>query len=74
MVTPAVGQVTCNVQAGTERAVACGDTMKLNQMLKSVSSRPAGVGEELLERDGSVIPDQARKLFRIEKHFMELPE
>ncbi len=30
-------------------------------MLKSVSRRPAGVGEVLLELDGSVIPDQARK-------------
>ncbi len=48
----------------TERAAACGDTKKLYQMLKSVSRRPAGVGEVLLERDGSVIPDQARKLRR----------
>ncbi len=41
-------------------------------MLKSVSRRPAGVGEVLHERDGSVIPDQARKLFRWEEHFKEL--
>ncbi len=53
----------------TERAAACGDTRKLYQMLKSVSRRPAGVGEVLLERDGSVIPDQARKLCRWEEHF-----
>ncbi len=33
----------------TDRAAACGDTMKLYQMLKSVSRRPAGVGEVLLE-------------------------
>ncbi len=45
-----------------ERAAACGDTRKLYQMLKSISRRPAGVGEVLLERDGSVIPDQVRKL------------
>ncbi len=41
-------------------------------MLKSVSRRPAGVGEVLLERDGSVNPDQARKLCRWEEHFKEL--
>ncbi len=41
-------------------------------MLKSVSRRPAGVGEVLLERNGSVIPDQARKLCRWEEHFTEL--
>ncbi len=41
-------------------------------MLKSVSRRPAGVGEVLLGRDGSVIPDQARKLCRWEEHFKEL--
>ncbi len=28
-----------------ERAAACGDTRKLNQVLKSVSCRPAGEGE-----------------------------
>ncbi len=41
-------------------------------MLKSVSRRPARVGEVLLERDGSVIPDQARMLCRWEEHFKEL--
>ncbi len=41
-------------------------------MLKSVSRRPAGVGEVLHERDGSVIPDQARKLCQWEEHFKEL--
>ncbi len=41
-------------------------------MLESVSRRPAGVGEVLLERDGSVIPDQARMLCRWEEHFKEL--
>ncbi len=56
----------------TERAAACGDTRKLYQMLKSVSRRPAVVGELLLERDGSVIPYQARKLCRWEAHFKEL--
>ncbi len=40
-------------------------------MLKNVSRRPAGVGEVLLERDGSVIPDQARKLCRWEEQFKE---
>ncbi len=33
----------------TERAAACGDTRKLYRMLKSVTRRPAGVGE-VLER------------------------
>ncbi len=56
----------------TERAAACGYTRKLYQMLKSVSRRPAGVGEVLLARDGSVIPDQGRKLCRWEEHFKEL--
>ncbi len=56
----------------TERAAACGDTRKVNQMLKSVNRRPAGVGEVLLERKGSVISDQARKLCRWQKHFKEL--
>ncbi len=56
----------------TEWAAACGDTRKLYQVLKSVSRRPAGVGEVLLERDGSVIPDQARMLCRWEEHFKEL--
>ncbi len=51
---------------------ACGDTRKLYQVLKSVSRRPAGVGEVLIERDGSVIPNQARKLCRWEEHFKEL--
>ncbi len=46
----------------TKRAVTCDDSRKLYQMLESVSRRPAVVGEVLLERDGSVIPDQARKL------------
>ncbi len=41
-------------------------------MLKGVSRRPAGMGEMLLERDGSVIPDQARMLCRWEEHFKEL--
>ncbi len=41
-------------------------------MLKSVCRRPAGVGELLLELDGSVIPDQARKLYRWEEHFKAL--
>ncbi len=52
-----------NVQE-TERAAACGDTRKLYEMLKRVSRRPAGVGEVLPERDGSVTPDQARKVMR----------
>ncbi len=30
------------------------------------------MGEVLLERDGSVIPDKARKLCRWEEHFIEL--
>ncbi len=55
-----------------ERVAACGDTRKLYKMLKSISRRPAGVGEVLLERDGSVIPDQARKLCRWENHLKEL--
>ncbi len=55
----------------TERAAACGDTRKLYQMLKSVSRRPAGVGDVLLERDGNVISDQGRKLCRWEEHFKE---
>ncbi len=33
---------------------------------------PAGVGEVLLERDESVIPDQARKICCWEEHFKEL--
>ncbi len=41
-------------------------------MLESVRRRPAGVGEVLLERDGSVIQDQARGLCRWEEHFQEL--
>ncbi len=36
------------------------------------AAHPAGVGEVLLERDGSGIPDQARKLCRWEEHFKEL--
>ncbi len=56
----------------TERAATCVDTKKLYQMLISVCRRPVGVGEVLLERDGSVSPDQARKLCRWEKHFKEL--
>ncbi len=56
----------------TERTAACGDTRKLYQMLKSVSHRPAGAGEVLLNRGGSVIPDQARKLCRWEEHFKEI--
>ncbi len=51
---------------------ACGDTRTLYQVLKSVSRRAAEVGEVLLERDGSVIPEQARKLCRWEEHFKEL--
>ncbi len=41
-------------------------------MLKSVSRRPAAMGEVLLERDESVIPDQARMLCPWEEHFKEL--
>ncbi len=41
----------------TGRAAARGDTRKVFQMLKSVSHRPARVGEELFERGGSVIPN-----------------
>ncbi len=48
----------------TDRAVACGDTKKLYQMLKSVSHRPTEVGEVLIARDGIVSPDQARRLRR----------
>ncbi len=48
----------------TERVAVCGDTWKLYGMLKSVSRRPARVGKVLLERDGSVTPDQARKVMR----------
>ncbi len=44
----------------------------VRQMLKSVSRRPAGVGEVLIERNESIIPDQARKLCRWEEHFKEL--
>ncbi len=45
----------------TERVAACVDTKELYQMLKSVSCMPVRVGEVLLERDGSIIPDQARR-------------
>ncbi len=48
------------------------ETRKHCQMLKSVSRRLAGLGEVLFERDGSVIPDQARKPCRWEEHFKEL--
>ncbi len=41
-------------------------------MLNNVSRSPARVCEVLLERDGSVIPDQARMLCRWEEHFTEL--
>ncbi len=41
-------------------------------MLNSVSHMPAAVGEVLLERDGSVIPNQTRKLCRLEEHFKEI--
>ncbi len=41
-------------------------------MLKSASRRPAGVGEVSLDRDGSVIPDQARMLCRWKEHFKKL--
>ncbi len=54
-----------------ERAATRSDTRKLNQMLKSVSHRSTGVGEVLLERNGSVIPDQARGPCRWEEHFIE---
>ncbi len=47
-----------------ERAVACGDKREFYQMFKSVSRRPAGVGELLLDLDGSVISDQTRKLWK----------
>ncbi len=53
-------------------AAACGDTRELYQMLKSVGHRKAGVGEVLLERDGSVIPGQARRLCQWEEHCKEL--
>ncbi len=56
----------------TEGTADCGDTRKLYPMLKSVSRKPAGVGEVLLERDGSAIPDQARKLCRWQEHFKEI--
>ncbi len=35
----------------SEWVAACGDTRKFYQMLNSVSRRPAGVGEVLLEQD-----------------------
>ncbi len=41
-------------------------------MLKSGSLRLVEVGELLLERDGSVIPEQARRLCQLEEHFKEL--
>ncbi len=47
--------------------------IQVYQMVKNVSSRPFGVGEMLLERDGSVIPDQAGKVCRWAEHFKELP-
>ncbi len=50
----------------TERAAECGDTRKLYQMLKSVSHRPAGVGEVLLERDGSH-PRSSQKAISMER-------
>ncbi len=56
----------------TERAVACGDAKKLYQMLKSVSRRPPEAGEVLLERYGTVSPDQAIRPCRREKHYREL--
>ncbi len=40
-------------------------------MLNSVSRRPTKVGEVVHERDGSVIPDQARRLCRWEEHIKE---
>ncbi len=52
-----------------ERAAACGDTRKVCQMLKGVSRRPAGL---FIERVGSVIPDQAGKLWKWEEHFKAL--
>ncbi len=42
------------------------------QLLISFRRMPAGVGEVLLERDESVIPDQARKLCCWKEHFKEL--
>ncbi len=56
----------------TERAAACSDTRKLYQTLKSVNHRPAEVGEALLERNGSVIPDKARTRCRWKEHFKVL--
>ncbi len=49
-------------------AAACGDTRKLYQMQKSVNRSQAGVGEVLLERDGSVVLGQVRKLCSTPEH------
>ncbi len=45
----------------TEGAAVWGATKKPYQILKSLSHRPAKVGEVSLKRDGSVIPDKAGK-------------
>ncbi len=45
----------------TEGAAVWGATKKPYQMLKSLSRRPAEVGEVSLKRDGSVVSDQAVK-------------
>ncbi len=55
-----------------EKEAARCDTRKPYQMLRSVSHMPAEVGEVLLERDGSVIPVQARMFCSWEEHFREL--
>ncbi len=60
------------IAEGPERVAALGDTRKLYQMLESVSRMSAEVGEVLLERDGGVNSDQARRLCRWEEHFREL--
>ncbi len=46
-------------------------SQKSNYKRQDAFLRQAGEGEVLLERDGSVIPDQVRKLCRREEYFKE---
>ncbi len=40
--------------------------------MKGISSRPAEVSEMLLEKDGSVVPDQAKGIYRCAGRIGEL--
>ncbi len=44
----------------TEGVVSCGDTWKLYEMPDTACHRQTEVGETFLERDGTIIPSQAR--------------